>query len=1208
MASKITGVTTESARYQIPLNKTDLSALSGLSSDHKLRQLNANLFAFTLHMSALAIFAHRATQDETVVIEAPLLGRFAEKWMHVAGNFIEMARFEIPIHPSDSILDVYLVCRTTIFNVMKQAQPGMTQLLKPGPVHAVLNYITAQSTQQNAPGTHLQWHHTGHSDTHHPLRLHVADWNVAGMPTLEMDINRAFFTNDGEHSDLSNRAVQHLLGCYRAMLESRETAISAIPLIQADERWMFTKADKAAALDVTVVEQISQRSAACAGMMAVSDGTETLSYTELESLVVTISTNLAALGIGRGDRVAVHLPRCLQLPAILLGILRCGAAYIPIDMNQPELRVESILNDARPAAIISVTEQKNASTSGILHLPLKQLLAQITQATDIDWPAADDPAYIIYTSGSTGTPKGVVVSHSALQSYSSWAAEFYADNMSAHLGLVMPLFTSIGFDLTVSSIYLPLLTAGHIRVFAQSSMADAVSILDVIRDRTINTVKLTPAHLSLLLEQDLSDTRIQQLIVGGEDLKADLAQRADRAFAQDITIINEYGPTEATVGCIVRRWRSDDSAQGSVPIGLPISGMEAYLLNESQNPQLEGLSGELYIGGPSLANGYWQDDALTAASFIDNPWRAGTKLYRTGDIAKVSQGELVYLGRNDNQLKINGYRIDTTEIESALLTHSDVSDCVVLATDNQQISADDSQQRYCIECGLSSLHPDANLDSNGVCELCIQYEPNRSRIDAYFKTSNQLQQLIDRIKSQSSGEYDALVLLSGGKDSTYTLCKLVDMGLNVCALSLDNGFISDQAKANIKVVCDALQVKHHYATTPAMNQIFVDSLDRYSNVCHGCFKTIYTLALQFAAEQSIDYIFTGLSRGQLFETRLNNELFSAAGVSEPAIDNMVKAARLQYHAVVDAPNTLLNVTQVNDGTLIDKIEIIDFYRYYHVEMSEMLAYLKSRVGWVRPPDTGRSTNCLINDVGIHVHKLERGYHNYSLPYSWDVRLGHKRREEALDELDDDINLEHVESILSEIGYSPKEPPSTRCYLSAHYTANKELSRSTIEQWLKDRLPDYMLPQQYTQLDAMPMTPNGKIDRAQITARSISFSPPRTHNGRAPSSREETLLADIWRAHVQASDISAEDNFFELGGDSLSAIRCVMQLRKMGYELEPADLFRTPRLAQFAQLLGSKTNNRLQQTTTTTPEKFASLDSKQKNRLAALLKKNSNTQP
>ena len=217
--------------------------------------------------------------------------------------------------------------------------------------------------------------------------------------------------------------------------------------------------------------------------------------------------------------------------------------------------------------------------------------------------------------------------------------------------------------------------------------------------------------------------------------------------------------------------------------------------------------------------------------------------------------------------------------------------------------------------------------------------------------------------------------------------------------TLDNGFISEGARANIRRVVDKFGLELVVGGTPSMNEIFVDSLNRFSNVCNGCFKTIYTLSMKLARERSIGTIVTGLSRGQIFDTRLAG-LFQHEISDRAHVDRTIIEARKAYHRMDDAVSRCLDVSIFADDRIFEDIEFVDFYRYHDATLDEMLDYLAREAPWIRPTDTGRSTNCLINEAGIHVHKTERGYHNYALPYSWDVRLGHKERDAAVAELCD----------------------------------------------------------------------------------------------------------------------------------------------------------------------------------------------------------------
>jgi acyl carrier protein len=382
--------------------------------------------------------------------------------------------------------------------------------------------------------------------------------------------------------------------------------------------------------------------------------------------------------------------------------------------------------------------------------------------------------------------------------------------------------------------------------------------------------------------------------------------------------------------------------------------------------------------------------------------------------------------------------------------------------------------------------------------------------------------------------------LSGGKDSTYALARLVDLGARVFAFTLDNGYISEGAKANITRVTRQLGVPHVFATTPAMNAIFVDSLKRHSNVCNGCFKTVYTLGARFARKNGIPLVVTGLSRGQFFETRLTEELFLDDDFDSTRIDQVVLEARKAYHRADDAVARLLDTGDFHDDAMFEDVRFLDFYRYCDVELDEMLAYLSGRVPWIRPADTGRSTNCLINQAGIYVHIQERGYHNYAFPYSWDVRLGHKQRDAALAELDDDIDPDEVRRILGEIGYDlPALPQDLN--LVACYVADEAFSTATLREHLARLLPAAMVPARFLRLDALPLGPSGKVDRLALADAEPARPAALATAFVAPQSEVETRIATIWHDVLRIERIGTRDAFLDLGGNSLLAIQVISRV-------------------------------------------------------------------
>jgi acyl-CoA synthetase (AMP-forming)/AMP-acid ligase II/acyl carrier protein len=745
--------------------------------------------------------------------------------------------------------------------------------------------------------------------------------------------------------------------------------------------------------------------------------------------------------------------------------------------------------------------------------------------------------------------------------------------------LQFAFFTSMAFDLTVTSLFLPLTTGGTLVVYREPEGPADTSLVDVIQENTAEFIKLTPSHLSILKELDSTGSRLRRMVVGGEDFQTHLARRIQEQFGDTLEVYNEYGPTEAVVGCMIHRFAPHHDTAISVPIGGPADHVELYVLNEALLPVPEGTVGELFIAREGLARGYCNREDLTAERFVSSPFKAGQRLYRSGDAVRfVRPGVLDYLGRLDRQVKIAGHRIELGEVESVLSGIDGIDQCVVALQHKRVRERKQQPELQCVRCGLSSTYPGIGFDSDRVCSICRSYEEIREAAQAYFKPMEELEAIFKKAQARnigapsSSSSYDCMALLSGGKDSTYALCRLVDMGLKVYAFTLDNGYISDEAKANIGRVVKTLSVDHEFATTPAMNAIFRDSLVRFSNVCNGCFKTVYTLSMQRAAKLGIPIIVTGLSRGQFFETRLTEELFRGDRFSPEDVDAAVLAARRSYHAQEDEVSRSLDVSLFQNPRIFEEIRFVDFYRYCDINLEDMLSYLENRVPWIRPSDTGRSTNCRINDVGIYIHQKERGHHNYALPYSWDVRMGHKNRKEALEELNDELDLASIQSMLAEIGYNEDRLSRHQMRdekLVAYCVSAKPQDESKLRAALAARLPEASIPTVFVEVDEIPLTTNGKVDYAALpdSENLDSRSAEDASGGEPPQGPVEEQIAEIWGEFLGVDSPGTVDSFFRLGGTSLGAMNVMLAIcRTFEVNLPLQTIFQTPTIRELATLV------------------------------------------
>ncbi|MGH3862999.1 non-ribosomal peptide synthetase [Actinokineospora sp.] len=418
--------------------------------------------------------------------------------------------------------------------------------------------------------------------------------------------------------------------------------------------------------------------AACAadpGALALVHGETELTYAELNARANRLAWRLIARGVGPGDLVGLAVPRSVEMIVAWLGVLKSGAAYLPIDPSYPADRIALILDDARPAVIVSTLEV--APTLGGAEVVLvDQAGADLTASDPADADrtrpvSLDDAAYVIFTSGSTGRPKGCVVTHRGV---GGMAAE-HIDRLRIGPGSRFLLAVSISFDVSMADIAMTLFAGATLVVPGPDEQMAGEVLADVIERHGVTHTDLVAAMLASLPDRPLPT--MTSVIVGGEACSRELAAR----WAPGRRLVHVYGPTESTVVATMSEPATGDAAP---PMGRPIRGIAAHVLDADLRPVPDGEPGELYLAGAGLARGYLNRPALTAERFVANPFdAAGARMYRTGDLVKrLPSGELVFVGRADNQVKVRGFRIELGEIEATISGHPDVRSAAVVVNED----------------------------------------------------------------------------------------------------------------------------------------------------------------------------------------------------------------------------------------------------------------------------------------------------------------------------------------------------------------------------------------------------------------------------------------------------------------------------------------------------------------------------------------------
>lgn len=397
---------------------------------------------------------------------------------------------------------------------------------------------------------------------------------------------------------------------------------------------------------------------------------KTITFSELDNRSNQFANYLRKLIVEPKQIVAICMKHSIEYFIAVLAVMKLNHCFLPIDPNSPKARIEYILNDAKCAILIIDSLENDKFNKTTLNISnINYLVEEKNITTKIN---GSDLAYCIYTSGSTGTPKGVKISHENLSNYITWASKFYLDDSDA-----FAFYSSIAFDLTITSTFAPLVGGNTIYIYNPND--SEFIIKEIFQERKSTIIKLTPAHLKLLLTYDLGNNlTVKKIIVGGENLPDNLCKEAYKKLGNCIEIYNEYGPTEATVGCMIYRYKFNEDNTDIVPIGLPIQNTNIYLLDNHGKIVPKGIPGEIYISGKGVANGFLNDKQLTEKFFLNDQYVENYKMYKTGDLAKYRNDDVIeYIGRKDNINKINGFRIDIKEIENEIKCYKQIDDVIV---------------------------------------------------------------------------------------------------------------------------------------------------------------------------------------------------------------------------------------------------------------------------------------------------------------------------------------------------------------------------------------------------------------------------------------------------------------------------------------------------------------------------------------------------
>ncbi|MCC5835970.1 MAG: amino acid adenylation domain-containing protein, partial [Opitutales bacterium] len=653
----------------------------------KIRELAAASrgTVFTVLFSAFAALLHRLSGQTDLVIGVPIASQVMGGHERLVGHCANLLPMRSRLTSGLSFNALLNQTRTTVFEGFDAWEYPFGELLRRLKLRSSGNRVPLANVTFNLSRMPETVHFDGLNVVPEGFPKNYLNFDISFNATEDADgiaFNCRYSKELFDKEDIE-RFLSQYIRFIEQSLDSPTQAINTAPLLSSDEReemlFRWNNSTREISGTQTIHGLFVEQAQRTPQKTALQFHDETLTYAELDAASSDFALRLQEQGVLPGDRVGLCLSRSPKMLVCLLGILKAGAAYLPLDPASPKARIAFVLKDARPKLIVSEAEFLPTfpeDTCSILCIDRSQPDIPIGSSNTLKKTATKESegsrtAYIIYTSGSTGTPKGVAISNASVVNF--------LRSMEAEPGLThedtLLAVTTLSFDIAVLELYLPLISGGRVVIASRDESMDALALSRLIEVNKITVMQATPATWRMLIASGWKGSPQLRILCGGESLSRSLAESLLERCKE---LWNLYGPTETTVWSSVSRITSGLSVIG---IGRPIANTQLHILDPNGELLPVGLSGELCIGGSGLSSGYVNRPELTAEKFVYNPLieSEDSRLYRTGDLAKrMPDGNIQVIGRMDSQVKIRGHRIELGEIETALQAHPEIGDAVVI--------------------------------------------------------------------------------------------------------------------------------------------------------------------------------------------------------------------------------------------------------------------------------------------------------------------------------------------------------------------------------------------------------------------------------------------------------------------------------------------------------------------------------------------------
>jgi amino acid adenylation domain-containing protein/non-ribosomal peptide synthase protein (TIGR01720 family) len=1175
---------------------------------------------FVTVLAALQILLHRCSGSTDVVVGSPTAGRDRTELERVVGLFINMVALRSRVTPETGFRRLLGEVSATVLAAMEHSEYPFSRLVERLGPHRDLSrppiFQVAFVSHKPQRARELAELFVPDDRAAARVRLGGLDLESYVIPQGEGQFDLTLELLDAGHrlsavlrynSDLFDRTtVQRMAGHLQRLLAGAlanpAAAVGDLPLLTPGEghqvRAEWNDTARTYPHHRCLHELLDEQARATPDAVAIvadgqaADGQE-VSYGELRRRTDRLARRLRALGVGRGAVAAVHLERSLDLVCALVGVMKSGGAYLPLDPGYPRERISFMLADSHAGVV--VTRAGLAERLGPVRPRVVLVEEEPEEAVEGTEAAVVDPEdllYVIYTSGSTGRPKGVQVPHRAVVNFLA--------SMATDLGLrpgdALLAATSVSFDISVLEMFLPLTVGARVVLLEGDAAADGLALREGLRRSGATALQATPSAWRSLIAAGWQGSPGLAMLCGGEPLPADLARdlavRGGRLW-------NLYGPTETTVWSALLEVKGDPGDGPVVSIGRPLANTHIQVLDARLQPVPAGVPGEIWIGGDGVVRGYLGRPELTAERFVPDPFasRPGARMYRTGDVGHLSaRGTIGFLGRTDHQVKVRGFRIECGEVEAALARHPGVREAVVVAVGDQP-----DERRLAAYVVPGELSADAGDDGLSKWQTVWDetYRGEAPVEDLSFNTLGWNDSYTGRaIPAAEMREW-----LDG------TVARLLALRpRRVLEIGCGTGMLLSR----LAPVCDLYQatdfspaavryVERLREELPGLGNVRIaqQSADDASGIAPEAFDLVvlnsvvqyfpglvYFLDVLRSALRAVapgGAVFLGDLRNlELLEAYhrsreraadeeelcLSPALFPALRRSWPEIGDVSvwlrrgerhnELSRFRYDVVLRrGPRSTVPDVEWMDGS--EGRRVVSEAGRRLAEGSIQRLGVRGVANARLPPELGGEQDNGVDPVewwrlgAAHGFAVEVGWARARRDGSYDVLLARGPapgvEELGLPALCGDEPGVEADLPLQDFANDPSRAAGRRRLM-------QELRRSAAE-----ALPAYMVPSAIVLLDAFPLTPNGKVDRKAL---------PKPHGAAeesrylAPRNATEQALARIWAAVLGCERVGVHDNFFDLGGHSLLATQVIARVREaFSVELQVRALFLWPTLAALA---------------------------------------------